>query len=838
MNRYYTILVLFFVICFSDSLSAQKPGYTDAVFNEWKEFFDQSYGADFELVNGIKYVYPFFNPSDHPFLGEDRFYTGYAVINGRQYPDIKIKYDICIQRIILNHAFYSGEKEQIILNNEFIDAFELDGKLFRKYSFPETGTKFLQVIESGELCCLYFWEKKFNDLPASIRNANSFSPLKKKTYLLLNKKIWPFNTKRSFLKIFPKEHQKQINQFIRTNKIWLKEAPDNMMFQLINYCDKLIHLGGDSIPDTIQSNDPGKFSEPYLVSTNSLSEIGQGASPDIQAQDLSRENEMVRSDLFREKFHLFTDRNIYAVNEKVFFRAFNLSESRLKQTNWSKILYVELISESNTAIARGKYELNTKGAWGYLNIPPSAATGLYSIRAYTKWMRNFPPAGYFHKTVAIINPNGSGMNNLRMSTGEEFSSDLKNMGNSSNPVQCYTDKSIYNKRGKIHLTILVPEKNNMSSDGYSVTVVKKGYYDTIIPELIFPSFNDTDLPEKIHYFPETRGLSLSGRITSNDGDKPFAYSQVHMTFLGKNTDYYGFLTDKTGGFRISLPYHKSAEDILFCLENKADRMVNFSLDSDYSTVFLKQPEQFSDKQVINKKIVEEIMFNAQVVNIFNSAPTTNAHVEILDTSNRYFYGSPELRFKTADYVLLSTLEEFFFELIRNVIVKKEEDKHYLYLTRDYSDLYLYIPLVLLDYIPVFDIDKILHLSPEKFACIDIVNSLYFRGNLNYGGIINIISSRGDRAGVDLPRNSFFFRFKAYESQQQITFPDYDKYPGDARIPDYRNCLFWAPNIPVGAGDTVSLDFFSSDLQGDYMVIVRGITDDGQPMHGECSFTVK
>jgi len=92
--------------------------------------------------------------------------------------------------------------------------------------------------------------------------------------------------------------------------------------------------------------------------------------------------------------------------------------------------------------------------------------------------------------------------------------------------------------------------------------------------------------------------------------------------------------------------------------------------------------------------------------------------------------------------------------------------------------------------------------------------------------------------VDLPRNSFFFSFKTCESQQQITFPDYDKDPGDANMPDYRNCLFWAPNIPVDAGDTVCLDFFSSDLKGDYMVIIRGITDDGQPMHGECSFTVK
>jgi len=255
-------------------------------------------------------------------------------------------------------------------------------------------------------------------------------------------------------------------------------------------------------------------------------------------------------------------------------------------------------------------------------------------------------------------------------------------------------------------------------------------------------------------------------------------------------------------------------------------------------LFLKQPEHIFDKPAINKKIVEEIMFNAQVVNVFNPAPVSNTHVEIPDTTNQYFYGSPELRFKTDDYVMLSTLEEFFFELIRNVVVKKEKDKYHLYLTRDHSDLYLYIPLVLLDYVPVFDIDKILYLSPEKFACIDIVNSLYIRGNLRYGGIINIISSRDDRTGVDLPRNSFYFSFKTYESHQQITCPDYEKYPGDSRIPDYRNCLFWAPNIPVDAGVTVGLDFFSSDLQGDYMVIIRGITDDGQVIHGECSFTVK
>lgn len=245
MNHRQTLLLLFLMTCYSGSLSAQKTNSADPAFNEWKDFFDKSYGPDYNLVNGIKYVYLFSNANGHPFLGKDQFYTGYAVINGRKYPDLQFKYDICNQQVILNYTFFSGGTEQIILNNEVIDTFYLNGKLFRKYSFPETDTKFLQVIESGDLCCLYLWGKKINYSPTSTGNVYSFTTPKKKTYLLKNDKIFSYKTKRSFLKLFPEEHQKQINQFIRRNNIWFKEAPDNMMHQLINFCDKLIRPGDD-----------------------------------------------------------------------------------------------------------------------------------------------------------------------------------------------------------------------------------------------------------------------------------------------------------------------------------------------------------------------------------------------------------------------------------------------------------------------------------------------------------------------------------------------------------------------------------------------------------------
>ena len=118
MYHYRIALLLLFVTALPGSLSAQDQPDQVAVFNEWEDYFDRVYGVDYNLVNGIRYLYPYARAHGHPFLGENRFYTGYAVINGHYYQDLLFKYDICNQQIILNHTFLSGGTEQIIINYE------------------------------------------------------------------------------------------------------------------------------------------------------------------------------------------------------------------------------------------------------------------------------------------------------------------------------------------------------------------------------------------------------------------------------------------------------------------------------------------------------------------------------------------------------------------------------------------------------------------------------------------------------------------------------------------------------------------------------------------------
>lgn len=243
MNRYETLLFILFIAGSSCLTSAQKPTLPDSVFYGWKEYFDRSYGPDLELINGIQYTNLFANMDEHPFLGEDKLHDGHVVINSYRYSGLKIKYDIYKQRVILNNRYFSGGTEEIVLPFELIDEFEFNGKLFRKYDFPESGTKYLQVIESGSLSSLYSWSKKFVYSPSSNRSVFNFTPQRKKAYLLINGKLFLYGTKKGFLKLFPENHQKDIKRFIRTNNIWLRKVPDYVMQQLIDYCDKLMNQG-------------------------------------------------------------------------------------------------------------------------------------------------------------------------------------------------------------------------------------------------------------------------------------------------------------------------------------------------------------------------------------------------------------------------------------------------------------------------------------------------------------------------------------------------------------------------------------------------------------------
>ena len=235
-TKYFFLL---FVCFYSVAATAQVQTISDSTIYSWKKYFDLSYGPDYNLINGIKYLNLYPNADGHAFFGENQFYTGRLVMADREYQDVYLKYDIFNQNIILQYNQVAGGTAQILLHNEFIYEFKIDGKRFRKYSFSETGTRFYQVVTSGKIYCLYYWEKVLNYSPTSTSSLYDFTSQKKESYIVMNGKPYRFKSKKVFVRLFPVQHQKEIKQFIRYNKIWLKNESDANRRRLLEFCNQL-----------------------------------------------------------------------------------------------------------------------------------------------------------------------------------------------------------------------------------------------------------------------------------------------------------------------------------------------------------------------------------------------------------------------------------------------------------------------------------------------------------------------------------------------------------------------------------------------------------------------
>lgn len=190
-------------------------------------------------MNGLRYINIYPSAEGHPFLDEDRFYQGNVVINKQLYRDVEIKYDICNQEIILQYQYFSGGTDKIILVKEFIDEFVMNGRLFRKYTFPENVPSFYQVVSKGNIYCLNYWKKDLLK-GSSVQNFYKYSPELKFSYLVIDNKLRSFKGRSSFVKLFPPEYQKDIMQFLKSNKIGIRDADEITIRQLMTHCNELI----------------------------------------------------------------------------------------------------------------------------------------------------------------------------------------------------------------------------------------------------------------------------------------------------------------------------------------------------------------------------------------------------------------------------------------------------------------------------------------------------------------------------------------------------------------------------------------------------------------------
>ena len=149
------------------------------------------------------------------------------------------------------------------------------------------------------------------------------------------------------------------------------------------------------------------------------------------------------------------------------------------------------------------------------------------------------------------------------------------------------------------------------------------------------------------------------------------------------------------------------------------------------------------------------------------------------------------------------------------------------------------PLILLDGVPVFDIDKLMTLDPLKIRKLDMIHRKYFLGAANFDGIMNWITYKGDLGGYTLDPHATVVDYEGLQLEREFYSPSYaEGQAPESHLPDFRNVLYWTPEVAVDREGKGQVGFYTSDIPGRYVAVVEGLAADGSAGSSVIRFEVK
>ncbi|MEP1489078.1 MAG: hypothetical protein ABJK28_11675 [Algibacter sp.] len=124
----------------------------------------------------------------------------------------------------------------------------------------------------------------------------------------------------------------------------------------------------------------------------------------LQSQESPSDPEKKASLPRIEKIYLHTDRTCYTLGESLWYKAYSVYAYTNLLFDNSNVLYVELVDSDSKIISRNKTRLEGGLGHGDFKLKDSIGVkaGVYQIRAYTNFNRNFEDDFVFRKEIEII----------------------------------------------------------------------------------------------------------------------------------------------------------------------------------------------------------------------------------------------------------------------------------------------------------------------------------------------------------------------------------------------------------------------------------------------------
>lgn len=531
-----------------------------------------------------------------------------------------------------------------------------------------------------------------------------------------------------------------------------------------------------------------------------------------------------------ERVVLHTDRDFYLSGEKIWLKAYCFFNCSLPTEDLSKVLYVELYN--NELNLKHKFQITKGTSSGSIQIPADYKTGNYTLRAYTHYLKNFNPENYFSKIIAIVNPNKS-PSNQEVKIIDDSIKSLKSNYDDAHNLKIGLNKKSFGTRELVTLNIEPLIAEAIDDLDLSISVVKKGTVQNQNSSNPLIKNNGINLNSNIKWTPEIRDVSISGIAYHSQSRKPISNLPIYVSAFKNPPQIHIIRTNQKGEFIYSLNSLKDSRDIYIGPRSLSGESIELQINNDFSTEFADQALNQIEINSAIKLLIEEMSINHQAGRIYKTDPGN----KIIETRTLPFhFNKAPFSVLLDKYVDTPTLEMVFDELVPRCSVIKRKENFHLIVDNEDEDILYQNPLVLIDNIPVFDMNHLMEIHPSKIEKISVYTEPMVLGDNLIEGLVLVTTRSDNFAGIEMPKGSIFLNYQTISTSNKFEAPRYDKKDKrESRLADFRTTLYWSPKLLIK--DKEQINFYTSDHESEYEVIVKGFSMSGEFYFGKKSFFV-
>ena len=552
-----------------------------------------------------------------------------------------------------------------------------------------------------------------------------------------------------------------------------------------------------------------------------------------------------------EKTYISTDREIYVSGDKIWCSAFCVDAANgLRPSSLSAIAYVEIVSEDGT-LESGKIALSEGRGAGTIEIPATAPTGNYRIVAYTAYTKNTPgfnPQEHISKTISIFNTSTKERvkNGVKILSDSEYDALRTPAGTQpaagALSITCHRNAEGYlevvltnNSAAPADLSLSLSNRDgiippdNTSIDAFMGAAASAAQAAAGASAAARASAGAESAPTAVvsaaAELPEYEGEIIRGRIAgaTTDEIEGLKGRSAFISVPTEKSDLYSSVVDNDGMIKFVTNNIYGTKEMVCEIEDNDLARCHIELISPFVSPKLKGIPALQMAPSI-KEDLQRRGLSVQLCRSF-SADTLASLMPIRE--NPLIPSYDAIEYKLDDYKRFPVMRELFIEFINEIKVRKVNGKEQLkvktHLEERVSLFDKNNSLIMVDGIPVFDHSQVIEYDPLLVESVVVYPYKYYTGWRSFCGMANFVTYKKNLPGIKFNDGVRVVQFKGCSYPMAFTCQEI----GDD-FPDYRELLYWHPQIKLPAGESSSIKVKIPANVKEIRICAEGMMENGTP----------